>query len=154
MDIKRFKYATNIIPIAECVSHGTYYLSGVHLTVGVWDPDQSGFVGLVRPGTHELIIERHIHMNMFARGSAAPRGQLDVCPVGDLAKVILTCHHCTGRVYYERTAPPAGGTGGHSRYIHLSDHSPVCDHVVALPNLELIAYLERWNDEVAQGVRT
>lgn len=146
IDINRYKYSRDVVAINDCVRGGTYYVAGRYLTIGVWDPDQLGFVGLrvADPAQDEraLVCEPHIGVGMFARGSAKPRGLLEPCPVLAIASILLRCHYCDRQVYYNAQVPPLGGLGGQSRYVHLADDSPICDYVHARPNHDLVVYLQ------------
>lgn len=118
----------------DLVNGRVYRLDADHLTIGVWDEDRGGYVG-IRPSRDQLYLEYDVRYG----GSAAPTQALSIhVPEGMPLKEILGMKCVTHDRYVERQ----GKIGQPGSWVHYDDGTFCDGERVVARNLELLEFLK------------
>jgi hypothetical protein len=129
---------SKMIPLKDCKHGYTYRINSRNLSVGIFNSENSGFVGIREKfGSHYLFTEFHRETGA-PYGTVSPKEELEKCPLEDIRESLGTfCETCDKSVDFRKENPD--GTGS---WYHLEKS----DCPKALPlgknNRELFKYLE------------
>lgn len=103
-----------MIPLEDCKHRYTYRIHSRNLTVGVFDKERKGFVGIREKfGTHYLFTEFHRETGA-PYGTVSPKEEIEKCPLLDIREDLGTfCADCDKHVEFHKENPDGTGDWYH-----------------------------------------
>jgi hypothetical protein len=132
-----------MIPLNECRHGYTYRIRSRNLTVGVFDSEKSGFVGIREKfGSRYLFTEFHRDTGA-PYGTVSPNAEIEKCPLEDIRESFGTvCSECKVPVDWKPNDPK----DGFGKWYHAAE-TP-CKEATAngVSNVALYDYLKKVTD--------
>jgi len=135
---------TDRIALADCKHGFAYKITSRNLTIGVFNADTRGFVGIREKfGSEYLFTEFHFDTGA-PHGTASPFLEIEKCPIEDLRAAFETvCSVCRQHVAFVRNVPE----DGYGEWLH---NGTRCDNgsPYAPQNDALFGYLKNVHERI------
>lgn len=107
------------IKIADCKHGWTYEVHSRNLTLGVFNAETKGFVGLRSKWGDEYLFTEYHWDTGAPHGTAKPRKEIEECPIKDLRERFDTiCFRCNRAVHFVQNDKNGKGSGD---WMHVDD---------------------------------
>lgn len=132
-----------MIPLKECQHGYTYRIVSRNLSIGVFNKENSGFVGIREKfGDRYLFTEYHRDTGA-PYGTVAPQEEIEKCPVDDIRERFETiCIECGGLVDFVKKNKDGTGDWGHTGDPGKCEKILQHGNFHSLRNNDLLVYLE------------